>query len=373
MSKSCKPLHPGLFLLGAATAVLVFAAPQTCADALRQGLALCGGPLLVSLFPFLVVSALIMRSGAGEVLGVLLWPVVRCIGLRSRSAGSVLLIGLVGGFAPAAAAAAEAVRSRELTPQEASALLPACICSGPSFVILTVGEQLLGSRTAGVCLFAAQVLAGWLTAALLCRVCGRPKPLPAPLAATQTEPPPALDSILAQAAVTYLKLCGFVLYFRLLAAGCGLLLPTALAPFPAMLLEVCSGCDYAARIGLWASGLCCAALSVQGASVLLQVRTLCPPEVSLRPLLWGRLLHLPLSLALFYLGLPQSAVESFNTLCARVVPMQRVPTDCALLVFAVCCITACEACRLTEKRAQNAAPANKNRSAACKPPQNVVT
>ena len=167
MSKSCKPLHPGLFLLGAATAALVFAAPQTCVEALQQGLALCGGPLLVSLFPFLVVSALIMRSGAGEVLGVLLWPVVRCIGLRSRSAGSVLLIGLVGGFAPAAAATAEAVRSRKLTSQEASALLPACICSGPSFVILTVGEQLLGSRTAGVCLFAAQVLAGWLTAALV--------------------------------------------------------------------------------------------------------------------------------------------------------------------------------------------------------------
>ena len=373
MSKSCKPLHPGLFLLGAATAALVFAAPQTCAEAFRQGLALCGGPLLVSLFPFLVVSALIMRSGAGEVLGVLLWPVVRCIGLRSRSAGSVLLIGLVGGFAPAATATAEAVRSRELTPQEASALLPACICSGPSFVILTVGEQLLGSRTAGVCLFAAQVLAGWLTAALLCRVRGIPEPLPAPPAAAQTEPPPALDTILAQAAVTYLKLCGFVLYFRLLAAGCGLLLPAVFAPFPAMLLEVCSGCDYAARTSLWASGLCCAALSVQGASVLLQVRTLCPPEVSLRSLLWGRLLHLPLSLALFYLGLPQSAVESFNTLCARVVPMQRVPTDCALLVFAVCCITACEACRLTEKKAQNAVPANKNCSAACKPPQNVVT
>lgn len=375
MSKSCKPLYPGLFLLGAATAALVFAAPQTCAEALRQGLALCGGPLLVSLFPFLVVSALIMRSGAGEVLGVLLWPVVRGIGLRSRSAGSVLLIGLVGGFAPAAAAAAEAVRSRELTPQEASALLPACICSGPSFVILTVGEQLLGSRTAGVCLFAAQVLAGWLTAALLCRVCGsvRLVSLPAPPAAAQAEPPPALDAILAQAAVTYLKLCSFVLYFRLLAAGCGLLLPAPLVPFPAMLLEVCSGCDYAARTGLWASGLCCAALSVQGASVLLQVRTLCPQEVSLRPLLWGRVLHLPLSLALFYLGLPQSAVESFNTLCDRVVPMQRVPTDCALLVFAVCCITACEACRLTGKKAKNITPANKNRSAACKPPQNVVT
>ena len=72
-----------------------------------------------------------------------------------------------------------------------------------------------------MCLFAAQVLAGWLTAALLCRVRGIPEPLPAPPAAAQAPPPPALDAILAQAAVTYLKLCGFVLYFRLLAAGCG--------------------------------------------------------------------------------------------------------------------------------------------------------
>ena len=74
MSKSCKPLHPGLFLLGAATAVLVFAAPQTCAAALRQGLALCGGPLLVSLFPFLVVSALIMRSGAAKTSAAVTAP-----------------------------------------------------------------------------------------------------------------------------------------------------------------------------------------------------------------------------------------------------------------------------------------------------------
>ena len=109
-----------------------------------------------------------------------------------------------------------------------------------------------------------------------------------------------------------------------------------------MLLEVCSGCDYAARTGLWASSLCCAALSVQGASVLLQVRTLCPGEVSFRPLLAGRLLHLPLSLALFCLTLSEQAVETFGNLCERVIPMRRVPPDCALLAFAVCCLAACE-------------------------------
>lgn len=235
-------------LLGAAigTAGLVFAAPQCCARALQQGLALCGGPLLVSLFPFLIVSALLMRCGAGQVLGFVFRPVARLIGVCSPAAGGVLLIGFLGGFAPAAAAVAEAVRSRELTPQEASALLPACICSGPSFVILTAGEQMLGSRVLGIRLFAAQVLAGYLTAALLNRLHPAPAAPVRSAQSTQTAPP-RLDEVIAQAAVQYLKLCGFVLYFRMLAAGCGQFLPAAWAPFPAMLLEVCSGCDYAAR------------------------------------------------------------------------------------------------------------------------------
>ena len=335
--------------LAAGTSVLVFAAPQCCAQALQQGLALCGGPLLVSLFPFLIVSALLMRCGAGRTLGFVFRPVARLIGVRSPAAGGVLLIGFLGGFAPAAAAVAEAVHSRELTPQEASALLPACICSGPSFVILTAGEQMLGSRALGIRLFAAQVLAGYLTAALLNRLHPAPHGPREPAAPADILPdisPPRLDEVIAQAAVQYLRLCGFVLYFRMLAAGCGQLLPAAWAPFPAMLLEVCSGCDYAARTGLWASSLCCAALSVQGASVLLQVRTLCPKEVSFRPLLAGRLLHLPLSLALFCLTLPEQAVETFGNLCERVIPMQRVPLDCALLVFAMCCLAACELNRL---------------------------
>ena len=97
----------------------------------------------------------------------------------------------------------------------------------------------------------------------------------------------------------------------------------------------------AARTGLWASTLCCAALSVQGVSVLLQVRTICPAEISLRPLLAARAVHLPLSVALFWLGstVPVQAVQTFTTLTERVVVLRRVPLDCALLAFAVCCIT----------------------------------
>lgn len=338
----------GYFLAALAAGVLPFAAPERCAQALREGLALCGGSLLLSLFPFLIVSTLLIQCPAADVLGLPFYPAARLIGVRAPAAGRVLLIGFLGGFAPAASAAAEAVRSGQLTAQEADALLPACVCSGPSFVILTVGRSMLGSAELGVLLFLAQMAAGYLSAALLAR-------LGEPLISRNTSTIPSepqllrLDAVIAQAAQTYVKLCAFVLFFRMLAAGVGELLPSGAGAFCAMLLEVCSGCDLAAKSGRFASMLCCAALSVQGLSVLMQVRTICPPEMTLRPLYRARILHLPLSLLLFYILLPQRAQETFSTLCGQVTTMRRLPPDCALLVFVGCCFAVCELSRVLAK------------------------
>ena len=160
----------GFFLLAVLTGVLPFAAPGPCTQALREGLVLCGGPLLLSLFPFLVVSSLLVQCPASDLLAVPFRPLARGIGVRSPCAARVLMIGFFGGFAPAANAAAQAVRTGQLTGREADALLPACVCSGPSFVVLTVGESMLGSAELGVLLFGAQLAAGYLTAALLCRM-----------------------------------------------------------------------------------------------------------------------------------------------------------------------------------------------------------
>ena len=158
----------GYFLMALAAGLLPFAAPDACAQALREGLALCGGPLLLSLFPFLIVSTLLIQCPAADVLGLPFCPAARLIGVRSPAAGRVLLIGSLGGFAPAASAAAGAVRSGQLTAREADALLPACVCSGPSFVILAVGQSMLGSAELGVLLFLAQVAAGYLSGAPRC-------------------------------------------------------------------------------------------------------------------------------------------------------------------------------------------------------------
>lgn len=85
-----------LLALAGYTTFLVFAAPQRCADALQAGLRLCGGPLLVSLFPFLIVSALAAGCGAGQWLGFVFRPAARLMGIRAKGAGGVLLIGALG-------------------------------------------------------------------------------------------------------------------------------------------------------------------------------------------------------------------------------------------------------------------------------------
>ena len=230
----------GFFLLAVLAGVLPFAAPGPCKQALREGLVLCGGPLLLSLFPFLVVSSLLMQCPASDLLAVPFRPLARGIGVHSPCAARVLMIGFFGGFAPAANAAAQAVRTGQLTAREADALLPACVCSGPSFVVLTVGESMLGSAELGVLLFGAQLAAGYLTAALLCRMAPAGEGMRT-ISVQPSPEPPHLTDVLTGAAIGYVKLCGFVLFFRMLAAGAGALLPPMAGTLCAMLWKSVPG------------------------------------------------------------------------------------------------------------------------------------
>lgn len=47
----------------------LLAASETAAQAVREGLALCGGSVIPALFPFLVVSRLFVATGSAAALG----------------------------------------------------------------------------------------------------------------------------------------------------------------------------------------------------------------------------------------------------------------------------------------------------------------
>ena len=77
----------------------------------------------------------------GETLGHLMRPVLHMMGFDSNAAGAVLITGLLGGFAPAAVAAPEQVRTGRLSPRQASLSIASLCMLWSFFVILTVGER----------------------------------------------------------------------------------------------------------------------------------------------------------------------------------------------------------------------------------------
>ena len=157
-----------LFLLAAAGA---FLRPQAAMAGALQGMATCAHAVIPTLFPFLVLSGLILSGPLAQWAGFALRPFTKLLGIRSKKAPAALLCGLLGGFAPGARAVGQLRRQNELSAAEAECLLVGAVCSGPAFVVGSVGTAMLGSRSSGWILYLCQAGAG-----LLCALIFRPKP-----------------------------------------------------------------------------------------------------------------------------------------------------------------------------------------------------
>ncbi|MFQ9991521.1 nucleoside recognition domain-containing protein [Ruthenibacterium lactatiformans] len=160
----------GALLFAAAS---VFLRPGAAAGGVLRGLSVCYETVIPALFPFLVLSRLLLESRAASALGLLLRPYTRLLGLHSPKAPAAMLCGVLGGFAGGAKAVDVLYRTGELTAAEAALLLVCTIGSGPGFVVSSVGALMLGSAGAGWLLLGAQLgasLVCGLAAALFVRL-----------------------------------------------------------------------------------------------------------------------------------------------------------------------------------------------------------
>lgn len=160
----------GALLFAAAS---VFLRPGAAAGGVLRGLSVCYETVIPALFPFLVLSRLLLESRAANALGLLLRPYTRLLGLHSPKAPTAMLCGVLGGFAGGAKAVDVLYRTGELTAAEAALLLVCTIGSGPGFVVSSVGALMLGSAGAGWLLLGAQLgasLVCGLAAALFVRL-----------------------------------------------------------------------------------------------------------------------------------------------------------------------------------------------------------
>lgn len=201
-------------------AFLLLLRPQEAAGAVREGLSLCAGTVVPSLFPFFAAISLLLQLGAAEALGRLCAPVMKPLFRLRGECALPLLAGLLGGYPTGAKTAAELYGQGRITRREAELLLGFCDNCGPAFLLGYAGAGVLGDAGAGLRLWLIHVLSALLTGLLLCRLCRERGPalLGGGLPARTVSFPQALTASVSSALTSTLNICAFVVFFRVLTA-----------------------------------------------------------------------------------------------------------------------------------------------------------
>lgn len=278
--------------IGAAVILLCF--PQAAATGVKRGLAVCGQLLIPSLFPFLVLTGFLIRSGLVHAVGRHISRVTGRLFGFSGAAGTALLLSFLGGYPTGAAAVSGLYEQGSIDEREARRLLRACVNAGPAFVIGGLGVGMLGSVKAGLLLLFAHI-----TASLLTTLVEREKPQQP----SETLVPEAVGvgTAVAQsvhaATTALLAMCGFVLLSSALlslldAMGAAGLPQPLWRTLLACVLEVTNGCVEAAKTGIAAPFWLGATLGFGGLSVHGQIAvTTAPHRLIDRGFYRARLLH----------------------------------------------------------------------------------
>ena len=209
-------------------------------DAAREGLALCGSTVVPSLFPFLVVTSLLVSQGFGTwaapLFSGLMTPLYRLPG----QAGGALALGLLGRYPVGARTAAELYRAGTLTRGEAERLLGFCNNANPAFFLGVLGAGVFHSARVGTWLLLIHILSALLTG--LCFRGGRRTGdgdawragnasrngnVSADGSALRREPPPVVQEpepffpafvgAVGSGAAAMVRVCGFVVFFYVAA------------------------------------------------------------------------------------------------------------------------------------------------------------
>ena len=273
------------------------------ANCMREGLALCARAVVPSLFPFMVLSELIVASGAGEWLSVPLErPMGKLLGL-SRAGCCAVVLGLLCGFPVGARCAILAYEKRTIDRAECERALACSSIPSSAFLISTVGTTLWKDAKFGVFLYISAIFSAFLSGILLyvMQKRGQTKEW------QQTISKPAkihfeagmFPSAVRNATVSTLLICAYVVFFSTLTGTVELVLGRFAAneathAILATLLELSGGVSAASGLKnrRLAAILTGAAVGWSGLSIHCQMLSLCDDhDLSLRPYLAAKLMQ----------------------------------------------------------------------------------
>ncbi|MBR2371071.1 MAG: hypothetical protein IKA82_03515 [Clostridia bacterium] len=272
---------------------------------MKNGLLLCARTVIPSLFPFMVISEIIVSSGAGEYVGSLVAKPARWLFNISPSGACAVFLGAVCGFPVGARSAVQALDNGFIDKTECAHLLTFSNNPSSAFIISAVGASLLGNRTLGLVLWLLTVITslicGFVMRLILYRT-SRAKPKVTTKAHTVSGVS-TFTKALTSSTGAMLTVCAYVVFFSAFIGALGSALETV-TPSPTVkallfsFFELSSGASLCSELEGGASlPALAAALGWSGISVHCQIITVCEGRgVSFRPYFFAKLLQALLSL-----------------------------------------------------------------------------
>ncbi len=151
----------GFCILSGFCLLLVLRNSDAAIEYMGRGLTLCARTVIPSLFPFMVVSELLVSSGAGEALGRLFAGIMKRIFGLSGAGASAVFLGSMCGFPVGARTAAALLDRNAISKGECEHLLTFVSNPSSAFLITAVGVSLYGNRRLGVVLYATVLGCGF--------------------------------------------------------------------------------------------------------------------------------------------------------------------------------------------------------------------
>lgn len=250
---------------------------------MQAGLRLCAASVIPSLFPFMVISELLVASGVGKLAERLAGRPFSWLFGISGTASAAILLGLLCGFPVGAKTTVSLYDKGYITKKEAERLLTVCNVPSSGFLVSTVGVALFSDKMFGMFLYLAAILAALLTG-VIARLLSQPQQ-EIPCHAEVKMPPVGVNtftSAVSSATRSMLSVCAYVVFFSSLV-GClshiaeRFALPAAFSAFLFAFFEISSGANATATLPnpIVAAVLCGFAVGWSGLSVHFQILTLC--------------------------------------------------------------------------------------------------
>ncbi len=283
-----------LLLLGFGGCILLDS--ETAANAVYTGLHLCATSAIPALFPFMVLSELMVRSGLGTLLSKPFGKVFERAFSLPREAFVPFFLGLICGFPVGARTALTLLDEGRLSKKEVEHLLCFCNIQSSAFLISAVGTSLFGNRNFGIFLYAASV-----ASAILIGLVTRGKKVR--ILSTSTHGKPldvsAFTDAVSSSAFGMLSICAYILFFSAVIGTFSHILARLHLPSEAQallcgLLELTTGTSMASALdNPWASAVICSFLvGFGGISVGCQLLSFCRGRgLSLAPYFASKLIQ----------------------------------------------------------------------------------